>query len=165
MKHRRSRRIISRRVTETQRSATEEAYLNSIKTPSQYTQPTAIQQPETPPQYHQPVILQRPTKKKKEPLPIGWYLVVLVLATLLCLTLWSDANNTNNSKASPIMEPRYTSTDTAVPSSPNENGSIDIPTPYFQNGSGYTVECKDGTYSYAGGKRRACSHHGGELRP
>lgn len=35
----------------------------------------------------------------------------------------------------------------------------------FHNGTGYMVECHDGTYSMSGGKRGACSYHGGELRP
>jgi hypothetical protein len=34
----------------------------------------------------------------------------------------------------------------------------------FSNGTGYMEECKDGTYSMSGGKRGACSDHGGEER-
>lgn len=32
----------------------------------------------------------------------------------------------------------------------------------FSNGKGYMVECSDGTYSMSGGRRGACSDHGGE---
>lgn len=32
----------------------------------------------------------------------------------------------------------------------------------FVNGTGYMVECNDGTYSMSGGKRGACSYHNGE---
>lgn len=35
----------------------------------------------------------------------------------------------------------------------------------FDNGSGYMVECNDGTYSMSGGHRGACSYHGGEGQP
>ncbi|MDX6210516.1 MAG: hypothetical protein QOE24_2907 [Frankiales bacterium] len=35
----------------------------------------------------------------------------------------------------------------------------------FDNGKGYMEECRDGTYSMSGGRRGACSYHGGELRP
>lgn len=35
----------------------------------------------------------------------------------------------------------------------------------FYNGSGYMVECSDGTYSMSGGRRGACSYHGGVSRP
>ncbi|MBS2966338.1 hypothetical protein KGA66_25050 [Actinocrinis puniceicyclus] len=35
----------------------------------------------------------------------------------------------------------------------------------FGNGTGYMVECNDGTYSMSGGKRGVCSYHGGRLRP
>ena len=34
--------------------------------------------------------------------------------------------------------------------------------PNYANGTGYTVQCRDGTYSHSGGKQGACSHHGGE---
>lgn len=34
----------------------------------------------------------------------------------------------------------------------------------FSNGVGYMVECHDGMYSMSGGRRGACSDHGGELR-
>lgn len=35
----------------------------------------------------------------------------------------------------------------------------------FWNGTGYVVECQDQMYSLSGGKRGACSYHGGEWRP
>jgi hypothetical protein len=35
----------------------------------------------------------------------------------------------------------------------------------FDNGNGYMEECQDHTYSMSGGRRGACSSHGGELRP
>jgi hypothetical protein len=35
----------------------------------------------------------------------------------------------------------------------------------FWNGKGYMVECSDGMYSMSGGRRGACSYHGGEQRP
>lgn len=35
----------------------------------------------------------------------------------------------------------------------------------FWNGSGYVVECNDGTYSKSGGRTGSCSHHGSDLRP
>lgn len=35
----------------------------------------------------------------------------------------------------------------------------------FSNGKGYMDECQDGTVSMSGGRRGACSDHGGELRP
>lgn len=35
----------------------------------------------------------------------------------------------------------------------------------FGNGVGYMVQCNDGTYSMSGGRRGACSSHGGEGRP
>jgi hypothetical protein len=35
----------------------------------------------------------------------------------------------------------------------------------FTNGSGYMIECTDGRYSMSGGRRGACSYHGGEARP
>lgn len=35
----------------------------------------------------------------------------------------------------------------------------------FGNGTGYMVECNDGTYSMSGGKRGVCSYHGGKMRP
>jgi len=34
----------------------------------------------------------------------------------------------------------------------------------FSNGTGYVVECADATYSMSGGRRGACSDHGGELK-
>jgi hypothetical protein len=34
----------------------------------------------------------------------------------------------------------------------------------FWSGKGYMEECKDGTYSMSGGRRGACSDHGGEER-
>src|SRR6266545_533936 len=37
--------------------------------------------------------------------------------------------------------------------------------PNFWNGVGYMEECHDATYSMSGGRRGACSYHGGELRP
>lgn len=33
--------------------------------------------------------------------------------------------------------------------------------PNYDNGTGTTVQCADGTYSHSGGKQGACSHHGG----
>jgi hypothetical protein len=33
--------------------------------------------------------------------------------------------------------------------------------PNYDNGTGSTVQCSDGTYSHSGGKQGACSHHGG----
>lgn len=33
--------------------------------------------------------------------------------------------------------------------------------PNYENGTGTTVQCADGTYSHSGGKQGACSHHGG----
>ncbi len=35
----------------------------------------------------------------------------------------------------------------------------------FWNGSGYVIECSDGTFSKSGGIRGSCSHHGGNLQP
>lgn len=35
----------------------------------------------------------------------------------------------------------------------------------FGNGTGHMEECRDATYSMSGGRRGACSSHGGELRP
>jgi hypothetical protein len=35
----------------------------------------------------------------------------------------------------------------------------------FGNSPGYMIECRDHTYSTAGGRRGACSDHGGVLRP
>jgi hypothetical protein len=35
----------------------------------------------------------------------------------------------------------------------------------FPNGTGYMVECVDGTYSMSGGKEDACSYHGGVQQP
>lgn len=35
----------------------------------------------------------------------------------------------------------------------------------FYNGSGYMEECNDGMVSMSGGRRGACSYHGGEQRP
>ncbi len=35
----------------------------------------------------------------------------------------------------------------------------------FDNGTGYMVECRDGTYSMSGGRPGACSYHHGESRP
>jgi hypothetical protein len=35
----------------------------------------------------------------------------------------------------------------------------------FGSSPGYMIECKDGTYSTAGGRSGACSQHGGKLRP
>jgi hypothetical protein len=37
--------------------------------------------------------------------------------------------------------------------------------PNFPNGNGSLIECRDGTTSHAGGRRGACSHHGGEMYP
>lgn len=34
--------------------------------------------------------------------------------------------------------------------------------PNYANGSGYVVQCNDGTWSHSGGRRGACSDHGGE---
>jgi|SRR5579884_448617 len=36
--------------------------------------------------------------------------------------------------------------------------------PSFGDSSGYIVQCRDGEYSNAGGRRGACSSHGGESR-
>jgi hypothetical protein len=33
--------------------------------------------------------------------------------------------------------------------------------PNYDNGTGSTVQCSDGSYSHSGGKQGACSHHGG----
>jgi hypothetical protein len=35
----------------------------------------------------------------------------------------------------------------------------------FTNGSGCMIECTDGKYSMSGGRRGACSSHGGSTRP
>ena len=35
----------------------------------------------------------------------------------------------------------------------------------FSNGKGYMVQCNDGSYSMSGGRRGACSTHGGEGKP
>ena len=35
----------------------------------------------------------------------------------------------------------------------------------FGNGTGYMVQCNDGMYSMSGGRRGACSYHGGEGQP
>jgi hypothetical protein len=35
----------------------------------------------------------------------------------------------------------------------------------FANGVGYLEQCRDGMFSMSGGRRGACSYHGGELRP
>ena len=35
----------------------------------------------------------------------------------------------------------------------------------FSNGSGYMTECADSMYSMSGGRRGACSYHGGETQP
>jgi len=35
--------------------------------------------------------------------------------------------------------------------------------PYFPKGKGYMEECRDGMVSMSGGRRGACSSHGGEL--
>lgn len=37
--------------------------------------------------------------------------------------------------------------------------------PAFDDGTGYMVQCDDGTYSMSGGRPGTCSHHGGEGRP
>jgi hypothetical protein len=37
--------------------------------------------------------------------------------------------------------------------------------PYFPNGKGYMEQCRDGMYSMSGGRRGACSSHGGEAQP
>jgi hypothetical protein len=36
--------------------------------------------------------------------------------------------------------------------------------PNYSNGTGYSVQCADGTWSKSGGKSGACSHHGGVRR-
>jgi hypothetical protein len=36
--------------------------------------------------------------------------------------------------------------------------------PSFWNGSGYVVQCQDGTYSKSGGHTGSCSRHGGDKR-
>jgi hypothetical protein len=36
--------------------------------------------------------------------------------------------------------------------------------PNYSKGTGYSVQCSDGSWSQSGGKRGACSHHGGVRR-
>jgi hypothetical protein len=36
---------------------------------------------------------------------------------------------------------------------------------FWLSTNGYVDECNDGTYSHSGGRRGACSYHGGEMRP
>jgi hypothetical protein len=45
--------------------------------------------------------------------------------------------------------------------SPDDFCSTHICIPNYDNGTGTTVQCSDGTYSHSGGKQGACSHHGG----
>jgi hypothetical protein len=35
----------------------------------------------------------------------------------------------------------------------------------FWNGTGYMIQCQDGTFSMSGGRQGSCSHHGGNRRP
>jgi hypothetical protein len=52
-----------------------------------------------------------------------------------------------------------------VPSSPPPTStdfcSTHVCIPNYDNGTGTTVQCSDGTYSQSGGKQGACSYHGG----
>ena len=151
MRHRRSRRIYPRRIQEEERSAIEQTYLNSIQQQQLYQQ-TYFHSVQT----QQPV----PLKKKESPAPIGWYIPLLILVLLIGLVLCSSSlNHTNSIGSTPTIEasPPIDATE----SSCSTHGC----SPTYPTGKGTIIECKDGTYSHSGGRRGACSHHGGETHP
>ncbi|SRR5579884_1960642 len=160
MRHRRSRRTYSRRIQDAERSALEQAYLNSVRQ-QQLHQQAARQAYFSSIQKQRPFVMQPGLLKKQErPAPIGCYIPLLILVLLIGLVLCSSSHTATNSVGSP---------------SPIESGpSIDATESYCSTGrcsptaptgNGYIIECKDGTYSHSGGRRGACSYHGGETRP
>jgi hypothetical protein len=145
MSNRRTKRRYSRRISEGER----QAYLQSL-----HRQPPVYLQP-------QPVVRRY---KGEEPAPLGCYIPLLILVLLIGFIFFSSFSHTNVRPSSttvatpiatdiPINDPAsFCSTSRCMP-------------PTYPAGNGYTVPCSDGTYSHAGGKRGACSHHGGERRP
>src|SRR4051794_39470959 len=98
MSNRRAKRRYSRRISEEERAAIEQAYLQSI-----YRQP--------------PVYLQsRPVvrRQKEEPAPLGCYIPLLLLVLLIGFIFCSSSfSHTNASQPSPTVE--TTSIDTTIP--------------------------------------------------
>lgn len=49
----------------------------------------------------------------------------------------------------------------ATPTTSDDFCATHVCIPNYDNGTGSTVQCSDGSYSHSGGKQGACSHHGG----
>ena len=56
-----------------------------------------------------------------------------------------------------------TSTAPTTPSTTSDDGfcATHVCIPNYDNGTGSTVQCSDGSYSHSGGRQGSCSHHGG----
>lgn len=152
MRYRRSGKRHSRRVTEAQRRATEEAYLNQV-----------VQQ------QHPPIVVQqsRPMmpsgQQRKKPDDTVFYVIIIAgLLIISCIAFQVIAiYNTTTTVSSPIITPDALIT----PDITNTTASFCSThqcIPNYPNGKGSIVGCKDGTYSHSGGRRGACSYHGGE---
>ncbi len=174
----RKRRISPSRVTDAQRTAVENAYLDSVQHPPPltipiYDVPSLKQKPLKQRTVQEQVATYRPppmgsmprpyvptTKERRESasgVVLGCLIVSIIIVAGMLFTLLatpppppyrgipvpSDTVPTINAAA-----PSFCSTQTCAPT--------------FPNGTGTLVECNDGTYSHAGGRRGACSYHGGE---
>ena len=152
----RSRRIYRGRITEAQRSATENAYMASLRQrPDSTVQPAPNRQTVLLPTY--------PTaypKKQGHPLLIVGLILLFIMGIFACLAL----NNTHTEVPVTVITPTPT-LDTGLVCSDQGCKSIYSDVPTYSVGSGSVIECRDGTYSHAGGRRGACSYHGGENRP
>ena len=136
-----------RRITEQQRSATEEAYLNSLR---QQPPQRVLQQ-----SYHK-----TPMDKKERSyrLLIGCLITsVIIVGVILLFVLFAtyiSPPENNYPVPSPIATDTtgdFCQTHTCIPN--------------FSNGKGSIIECRDGEYSHSGGLPGACSDHGGEMLP
>ncbi len=175
MRYRRSRSMRNYRVTEAQRSAAEDTYLNSLRNPSpQYPQVTipVHGRGKRPKDYHpknsrkkktqisQPTYLVASTTRKDNSAWIALLIVLAIIAVILAAAAFSPSRDQRQQYSSPVVEP-------VAPSKQScsiqdcSSGSPDFSVSH--SGNGYTVECNDGTYSSSGGRRGTCSYHGGEI--
>ena len=175
MRHRRTRQIRPRRITEEQRSATEEAYLNSLKNPSIHYSEIVIpvsgrgkklkdyhpkRSGEKVPQVAPSTYIVPPTKQQNNSVLIAIMIALAFIALILASILFSLPSNNQTPDTSP----------TGGSISPNDqfcstqNCSSELPnTSEIQGSNKYTVACNDGTSSSSGSRRGACSYHDGEI--
>lgn len=157
MRHRRPRRIYARRITEAERSASEEAYLRSLQSI-----PKNIRRME--PAQQQDTLLPR-KRLRRNRFMLGCLAICIIFAVGLLFNILFVQMPASTISTVPVVAPSPT-IDTTAPFCLTQDC-----TPNFPNGkvsslpNGSTIECKDGWYSHSGGRRGVCAHHGGEVHP